>query len=75
LHGENIFAMSSLSPTPTLVWVHATRAGVPSIDASSVMSLFHGWRHYLEKLTGAPIAEIQVSDPAVIERIRYASGR
>ena len=67
----NMFASSPATPKPTLFWAHVIRSGIPSVDKEFVMSLFRGWRFYLEKMRGEPIEEILLNDPSVVEHIRY----
>jgi hypothetical protein len=69
----NMFASSPLTTKATLVWVHAIREGVSSVDDAFVMGLYRGWSTYLEKLTGEPVETIQVNDATVLERIKYVT--
>jgi hypothetical protein len=68
----NMFAQSPMTPKPTLFWANASRASVPCVEQDFVMSLFRGWSAYLAMLRGESIEQILLSDPALVECIRYA---
>lgn len=67
----NMFASSPMTPKPTLFWANAYRSSVPCIEDEFLMRLFREWSAYLAELSGEPIEEILLNDPAIVERIRY----
>ncbi len=67
----NMLASSPLAPKPTLFWANAYRSFVPRIGDEFLMKLFREWSAYLAELSGEPIEEILLNDPAIVERIRY----
>ena len=67
----NMFACSTITQKPALIWVNANREGIPCIEQELIMNLFHGWRAYLADLRDEPIEEILINDLSLLEKIRY----
>lgn len=67
----NMFASSPMTPKPTLFWANTYRSAVPCVEEEFLMNLFRGWSAYLAELSGEPIEEMVLNDPAIVERIRY----
>jgi hypothetical protein len=71
----NLFATTPITEKPALVWIHATRTGAVAVDAQFVQRLFDGWRAYLSQKLGHPVIVVDLTDRAMIEKIRFVRGR
>jgi hypothetical protein len=67
----NLYANAPGTAGPLLVWVHAGRASIPSVDYHFIDDLFAAWRVYLGRVTNREIGLVPVRRREDFSSLRF----
>jgi hypothetical protein len=71
----DLYAESDASSGPRLVWIHAARNSIPSVDYRFVDNLFTAWRAYLGKVTGQEIGFDKLVNREEVSKLKFRKRR
>jgi hypothetical protein len=71
----NLYLRSDREPGPLLVWIHAARDSIPSVNHRFVDDLFAAWRVYLRQVTGQMIGFVKLEDREAVSELRLEKPR
>jgi len=71
----NVYVKSDQNSGPTLVWIHAARDTIPSVDYHFVDNLFAAWRAYLSQVIGQNVGFVKLEGREAVSRLRLEKPR
>lgn len=66
----NVYVESDKNSGPLLLWIHAARDSVPSVDCHFVDDLFAAWRAYLSRALRQPIGLVKLESREAVSGLR-----